>query len=116
MRTTRRSYGKTILERTRQHAHSVISAGTAEGERVAKQKCPVDRGDLLSTTYKADESPGRSSLGTGGPSQVSERYVSHHVYIEFGTSKMPAQSYYRPGIDAAKQHIKERIPRGVIRR
>lgn len=106
MRVTRTSSGRRILTATTKEAHRTISRGVDEGLSVGHRLCPVDKGDLKSTYTKEDDGRGHATLGTGGPSKVSDRYVNHHIYIEHGTSKMPAQPNYRPGVEAAKEYIK----------
>lgn len=108
MKTSRKRSGTKVLNATRRRAYRNISAGVKDGQDTAKRLCPVDKGDLVSTITVEDDQAGHASLGTGGKSNVSDRYVNHHVFIEYGTSRMAAQPNYRPGVDAAKMSIRRR--------
>ncbi len=109
MRTSRRSNGNNIIANTKAQAARAISEGVKAGHDLMMRLVAVDKGDLKSTTTMEDDGAGHASLATGGQSNISDRYVSHHIYIEYGTRKMGAQPYYRPGIDLAKQEVKARM-------
>lgn len=112
MRTSRKSQGRVILARRKKFIYGAIAAGVKQGVDETSNMCPVDRGDLISTRTVEDDGRGHVTFGIGGPSNVSDRYVSHHVYIEFGTSRMPHQANFRPGIDAAKAKVRQNLRNG----
>lgn len=107
MKVKRTSNGARILAKTRSAAHRNISNGVSVGLETMNRLCPVDKGDLISTNEKQDDGAGTASLATGGPSKRSAMYVNHHIFNEWGTVKMEAQPYFRPGIDAAAEAIKK---------
>ena len=109
MKVVRFNKGSKVLARRRKDILKAHSAGVREGHQTMVRLCPVDKGDLLSTTTLEDDNAGHAAIGTGGASGISEMYVNHHVYIEWGTRKMAAQPYFRPGIDAAKQAVRRRF-------
>lgn len=65
-------------------------------ERAAKRLCPVDTGRLRSSIGK------RLEQRPDGPTGVIGSNVEYAVYVEFGTSRSPAQPFLRPALDAAR--------------
>lgn len=108
MKVHRRTTGNKLLARRKKQIFQATTVGVRDGHQDMARRCPVDQGDLRSTTTMEDDEAGHASLGTGGKSNISDRHVSHHIYIEYGTRKMAAQPYYRPGLDTAKQSLRRR--------
>lgn len=60
-------------------------------EGYAKRYCPVDTGRLRnSITHGADMSDTTAYIGTN---------VEYAAYVEYGTSKTPAQPYLKPAVN-----------------
>ncbi len=109
MKTKRITKGRLLLPKRKALAARTITQGVKAGQEAALRLCPVDKGDLASTITIEDDGAGHASLGTGGQSNASDMKVNHHVYIEYGTSKMGAQPNYRPGVETAKAHIRSQM-------
>lgn len=72
-------------------------------EAYAKDKCPVDTGNLKnSITHQEKQN------ATGGECQIGSA-VEYATYVEMGTYKMKAQPYLKPSIANHKNEYKERI-------
>ena len=74
-------------------AGQVVRKAGADLERIAKQRAPVDTGNL------------RNSIGTTAHSPTSVEVgptASYAAYVELGTYKMAAQPYMGPATDAVE--------------
>lgn len=67
-------------------------------ERAAKRLCPVDTGRLRSSITH-DPDLRRDEQGLYGVVGTNVEYAPH---VEFGTSRMRAQPFLRPALDAAR--------------
>ena len=68
-------------------------------EAAAKNLSPVDTGNLRgSITHEIN--PDHAKVGTN---------VEYAPYVEYGTSKMSAQPYLRPGLDSNKAAINQHM-------
>lgn len=109
MKMVRKTAGKTLLAKREKQIFAAIGDGVLTGAIETENLCPVDKGDLKSTRTVEDDGQGHVTFGIGGQSKVSDMWVSHHVYIEWGTRKMPAQPNYRPGVEAAKNGVRRNL-------
>lgn len=98
MRTSRRSVGHLIITATKRNAARVIAEAVAIGEQVAKRFSRVDTGYMQEHTTGESDGKGHGKLESTAP---------YAKYNEFGTSKMSAQPFFRPGRDAAILHIRK---------
>ena len=73
-------------------------AGGLEIESEAKDRAPVDTGTLKRDVHTEVETSGSTATALIGNS----KQVPYAAPQEFGTSKMAAQPYLRPGLDAGK--------------
>ena len=73
--------------------------------RRAKQKAPVDTGNLRGSINKPPATP--SGVEVISPAEYS-------IYQEFGTYKMAAHPYMRPALDESKDQIQELLGHSVI--
>jgi len=73
--------------------------------RRAKQKAPVDTGNLKLSINKPPATP--SGVEVVSPAEYS-------VYQEMGTRNMPAHPYMRPALDESKDQIEELLGHAVI--
>jgi len=65
-------------------------------DRAAKQLCPVDRGRLRSSITNEIGQDGQGLVVTIGTN------VEYAPYVELGTSKMAAQPYLLPALEAGQ--------------
>ena len=61
-------------------------------EGLAKEFCPVDTGRLRSSIHAEMTATHTAKISDG---------VQYGVFVEFGTSKMGAQPFFRPAVDAS---------------
>lgn len=71
---------------------------------------PVRTGKLKATIVKGEVIDGKIQVG---PSQQGPAYRAH--FLEFGTTKMPAQPFMRPAFEASKTTV-EKIMANEIRK
>lgn len=78
-------------------------------ERDAKINCPVDTGLLRnSITHKVEEDSDKITATTGTNTEYAP-------YVEYGTSKMPAQPYLRPAYEKNKDAITRMIKQAILK-
>jgi|GEM_PF-5147212 len=100
MKVTRKSRHQKILTATRRRAHIAIDKGVRAGLEVMNQRAPVRTGYLRS----------RNSGETDGQGHGKhENDTPYAFFQEFGTSRMAAQSFFRPGRDRARRVIKQEM-------
>ena len=68
---------------------------------IAKGLCPVDKGNLRESIHYEGEFPEFTLIADA----VNDQGDYYATYIEFGTSKMPAQPFMWPAVDAAVMDI-----------
>lgn len=89
---------KELKERERQARIKSVE----EGASVARQLAPVDTGRLRSEI---------SVSVTSGDGVVLESPTPYAVFVEYGTTVSPAQPYFTPGLEVAKQNYAKRLKR-----
>jgi len=119
----RRYLAKTIPEAFEKAALEALDEATRRGVEYAKAVVPVDTG-ALRRSIRQEPKPRKEGDGyeagitAGGGGVVNPktgREVDYAAYVEFGTSRTPAQPYLRPGLI----HAAMRLPLhflGILRR
>jgi len=119
----RRYLARIIPEALEKAALEALDAATEEGVEYAKTVVPVDTG-ALRKSIRQEPRPRREGDGyeagitAGGGGVVNPKTgqeVDYAAYVEYGTSRAPAQPYLRPGLI----HAAMRLPLhflGVLRR
>jgi HK97 gp10 family phage protein len=84
-------------------------------EAEIRQRAPVDTGALVrSLDSKADRRKGAASatvqMERSGP-DGTEHYA---IFQEFGTSKMAARPFFRPGVEAAAPKVQELVSAQIL--
>lgn len=98
----------TQVRRAEQNSGQVVRQLGGDFQKSAKSKAPIDKGDLVASidyTYGAN--------GQGPYVDVSAGTV-HAAYQEFGTSKMPAQPYFRPALGEVRAEF-TRVGKRILR-
>ena len=90
MATRYTSYKKEREAEIKQAITAALEVVGGTAERHVKEVTPVDTGRLRNSITHAPVSESVEMVGTG---------VEYAVYVEFGTSKMGAQPYLRPGVE-----------------
>lgn len=75
-----------------------IDAALNAGVESAQRLVPIDTGELHDGIHIIEQSDTSGSYG------VTD--VEHAEHVEFGTSKMQAQPYLRPSVDAMKAALR----------
>lgn len=118
MKTVRRSKTRQILNATVKQMHRAVSAGANTAKEVAEIYVPRDKGDLASTLEVKDDGNGHAEFSVGGESKISDKTVDYVFPVEFGsthktpsgeTYSIPAQPFFRPGLDAGRKKMKEEM-------
>jgi len=109
-----RYLARIIPEAFEKAALEALDISTREGVEYAKAVAPVDTG-ALRRSIRQEPRPRRGGDGyeagitAGGGGVVNPRTgreVDYAAYVEFGTSRAPAQPYLRPGL----LHTAMRLP------
>lgn len=75
-----------------QGAQTVLRATALSVERTAKQRAPVDTGNLRNSIS--------TSISAGGMTAEIGPTASYGVYVEYGTRRMSPQPYMGPALEA----------------
>lgn len=108
-----------ILAATEQQMHRAVSAGANEAKQTAETLVPVDNGDLKSTLDVDDDGRGHAAFSAGGQSKINpDKTVGYAAPVEFGSThttaggkvySIPAQPYFRPGVDAGRRKMRSQM-------
>ena len=82
----------------------VIYEGMLVGLQIALSRAPFRTGRLIQSLRVARPSKFRVTMEAGVP---------YAIYVEFGTSRMRAQPFLRPGIESAMQYIRDVLQRRI---
>ncbi len=93
----------TLQNQLESAASEIISSGAAAIEREIASREPEKTGQLQANLVtKVSSGMATVEMTHSGP-EGSGHYA---IFQEFGTSKMPAHPFFRPGVAAAKPEIK----------
>jgi len=71
----------------------------------AKQNAPVKTGNLQSAVFATEGDPSKPDVIVG----VSLKRAPYAGLVEFGTSRMEAQPYFRPAVEANRHEIPSQV-------
>lgn len=78
-------------------------------------RMPVDTGRLESSLdVLASGSPGKASAIVQVENSGPERDEHYAIFTEYGTSKMAATPFFRPGVEAGKGAVAQQLINGVL--
>lgn len=97
MKVNRRSKLRTVIARTVRNARDAASAGAREAYTSMQRDVPVRTGYLKSTI---EENP------------VDENTTEINVGADYGVDVEFKQPYFRPGVDAGRRKMRERLKIG----
>jgi hypothetical protein len=107
-----------IIKATVRQMERAVAEGALEAKRTAETLVPVDKGDLKSTLEADVTRPGHAEFSAGGPSKISEKTVNYAAAVEYGSTHrksdgsiytIPAQPYFRPGVDAGRRRLRSEM-------
>lgn len=93
-----------VTARARANVDRAIAKAAFDTEAQAKQRAPVDTG-LLRNSIR-HERRGEAWFSVESP-------VSYSVYQEYGTSRMPAQPYMHPAVEAVRPSLMAALQKAV---
>lgn len=85
------SYKKEVLSKIKEAIPKALEIVGGTAERHVKDVTPVDTGRLRNSITHGMVGNNATAIGTS---------VDYAIYVEFGTHKMVAQPYLRPGIES----------------
>lgn len=89
------------------------AAGIVEQE--IRSRAPVNAGALVMALDTKSERRKSAASATVQIERSGKDGVEHYaIFQEFGTSKMPAQPFFRPGIAAATASVEGHLTNGVL--
>lgn len=94
-----------LSPRIRRATRKAVEESGAAMERGMKNLAPVDTGTLRDSIRHEVE----DLTATAGPGDE----VDYAIFVEFGTSRMPAQPYVRPVAEAERHLFPERVRQAV---
>lgn len=83
---------KRLPRDVRRQAGQIVAATVRDLERAIDQRVPVDSGDTRNT----------KRAGMYGPTLGGVSYADAALHLEYGTAKMAAQPFIRPGAKAVE--------------
>ena len=89
------------------HAHKVLESIADDVVEDAKHYCPVRTGALRDSIRKEVTAEAVNVVAGGGA-------VDYAGYVEYGTSKMPAQPYLRPAVMQHELDILTQLERLIL--
>lgn len=92
-----------LLSTTRSRAERVVAETAHNIGSFAKQRAPVDTGRLKNSIQERDITPLYWEVGPVG--------VEYDIYVEYGTSRAPAQPYLTPAVEQARPAFEAAIAR-----
>jgi len=101
---------------------SAVNAGALVVVKTAKQNVPVDKGDLKKGVIKRS-TKGAKTQGSVKVSVGPSTEVFYGMFLEFGTSKIPATPWLRPAVDdnanavitAIRKRLEKRIEKEALK-
>ncbi len=112
MRTSRLSKTRKILAATDRQMKRAVNAGAETAVEVMITLAPELTGALKRTIKAVPEEDGSVRVQAGSLDEApnpGDKYVDYELDVEFGTHKMAAQPFFRPGLDAGKRRMKSEM-------
>lgn len=115
MKVSRKSRTRQIIAATERQEHKAVSAGLEAGIEEMYRRVAEDKGHLKATTRSHDNGKGSGRLESGGID--GDVVVDYALPVEYGsvhntengTYSIPAQPYWRPGLDVARRTVKRNM-------
>lgn len=116
MKVKRKSRTAQIVAATVKGAHALVTKAVNKSTETMQINCPEDEGDLKSTIEGTDDGQGHGQVSVGGQSKISDKIVDYPEPVEFGsvhvkadgsTYSIPAQPFFRPGVEDGKKVIRK---------
>lgn len=103
-----RAHLSELPDQVRQGAGDALEEAAVEVERDMMMNVPIDQGELMAAIgHEVDRENLTADVGTQGSG------VHYGQFVEFGTSKMPAQPFATPAAEAERGNFPARLERHV---
>lgn len=84
----------------------VVSSAAALVMNEISSRAPVDTGALRAHVGEVETTGGTYASATVQVGDSAEGGIEHYaIYVEFGTSHMPARPFFRPGVEASRTAV-----------
>lgn len=94
----------------------ITLAGAAIVEAEIAARAPRDTGALAaSLDAKADHRRGSASATVAVEHSDKGGAEHYAIYLEYGTSKMPAEPFFRPGVEASKEKVGQLMQEQILK-
>lgn len=78
-------------------------------------RIPRDTGDLAGHLDETENNPGSASFVTVEIGQSGPGGIEHKgIFLEYGTSKMAARPFFRPGVDASREKVERLLHSQIL--
>lgn len=79
-------------------------------------RIPHDTGDLAGHLDETENNPGNASFVTVEIGQSGPGGIEHKgIFLEYGTSKMAARPFFRPGVDASREKAEQLLQSRILK-
>ena len=93
----------------------IVLQGALIVQKEVKARAPVDTGALLASIDTIAAKRALSASATVQAEDSAQGGIEHYaVFKEYGTSKMPAQPFFRPGVEAARGKVEELVTAQIL--
>ena len=93
----------------------IVFQGALVVQKEIKARAPVDTGALLASIDTTTAKRALSASATVQAEDSAQGGIEHYaVFKEYGTSKMPATPFFRPGVEAARGKVDELVTAQIL--
>lgn len=79
-------------------------------------RIPRDTGDLAGHLDESENNPGTAAFVTVEIGQSAPGGIEHKgIFLEYGTSKMAAKPFFRPGVDASRGKVEQLMHSRILK-
>lgn len=84
-------------------------------EKEIQSRAPVSTGALISAIDTSSAHTKSTASATVQVEHSGQEGIEHYaIFKEFGTSKMPAEPFFRPGVAAAADPVRDHLTNGIL--
>ena len=94
----------------------IALAGAQIVEAEIASRAPRDTGALIASLEAKSTRRSNSASATVPIAESARGGVEHYaIFQEFGTSKMPAHPFFRPGVEAARAKVEQQLTQDILK-
>lgn len=88
----------------------VVSTAAAIVAHEIAARAPVDTGALRAHVAEVETTRATSATATVSVGDSAQGGIEHYaIFVEFGTSRMPAKPFFRPGVEASRNRVQSHL-------